>query len=143
MSTKKKPAAKPAPKAPAKKPAAKPAPKAPAKKPAAKKPAAKPATPAPVAKKTNGAKHITRTKSPTSVKMKHPTKAGSLMLTELDVKLLRAVMKGTTFVALGNELGREPGTLRVDAHRLYKKIGVDSQVQAAVWASRYLEDAHA
>lgn len=152
MTTKKTPAKKPAKKPAAKKPAVKksatkkPAVKKSAAKPAAPKAQAKPATPTPAATakpaakpapKVNG-KRVLRAKTPVEKKMKHPTRQGSLALTKRDIELLNGMAKGQSFVAIGKELGYEPGTLRVYAHHLYQKIGVEGQVQAAVWASKYL-----
>ena len=58
-------------------------------------------------------------------------------LTEREREVLRLVAAGHSNARIAQELGITPGTAKVHVTRILTKLGVESRVQAAVYAYRY------
>ena len=63
-------------------------------------------------------------------------KAVTLVLTEKDLAMLRALATGEPYKCLADQLGMTFRTLKWRLERLYGKLGVENRIQAAVLALR-------
>lgn len=64
-----------------------------------------------------------------------PTRAADL--TEREREVLRLIAMGHSNARISAELGITPGTAKIHVTRILTKLGVESRVQAAVYAYRY------
>lgn len=64
-----------------------------------------------------------------------PTRAADL--TEREREVLRLIAMGHSNARISEELGITPGTAKIHVTRILTKLGVESRVQAAVYAYRY------
>jgi len=63
-------------------------------------------------------------------------------LTVRDTEILDYLAQGLDNDAIAAELRLSPRTVRNYVSRVYDKIGVDSRVQALLWAQSHLVDSH-
>lgn len=61
-------------------------------------------------------------------------------LTEREREILALIADGRTNKAIARDLGIALGTVKVHAKHILKKLGLNSRVEAAVWAVRHLRE---
>lgn len=68
--------------------------------------------------------------------MRHMAKKA--VLSPRETQVLRGVMQGRTYAAIGLELGLSRETIKVYARRIRQKLGVSNKVGMALWGAENL-----
>lgn len=70
--------------------------------------------------------------------LRSPPRQNEVELTERERQVLRSIASGYSNKVIGHKLGITEGTVKVHVKNLLHKLGLRSQVEAAVWAMEHL-----